>query len=928
MIPSDRPLSFVEDAAFAIGQGIPVTGVTSSEILAFARRIISEAIDEPPENEERESAGWDAHNRRKLDSAGQVISTIASSIASEASLRADLEVLACLAFALDGNVTAALLRARLAIELLQVNRLELAVVALGCPAAAIDCVAKLQSPEAVRLAQESHAVAAGFDTAPERVASAAAAYYWSQPSSSLGYLLSLALRAHERAREQRFDKVLKQVGFSDWQATGRNLARSGRAFALPSQVTALSAPGIFGRRGAFLVTLPTGSGKTMVGLLTAAASAANPSDVCVYIAPYHAIRRQATRAAQDVFGHRFEVGARVPKSVSDRPAIVIATPESFDRQLRSDPTILERVVAIVCDEAHTLGRDSRGLLTESLLSRFRVGRPVAMHPKMVLLSAVLDDSSGVDEWLTSADAGGIVESRWRPSAKRIAVWEPDGKLSWVRTVLTANDQRNLRTTVHTRIDPPFVDLGRGNPFAIDGPRWRKADANAALLATALFDRNPSPTLLVVGTKSRTRQLARAVAARLPDPDGVMARRDALSRHISAEYPLFSDLAALVRKGVAYHNASMPLHLRGLIESACEEMAFNFVCATTTLAEGADLPFGRCIVADWTFPVSHDRFQASLLRNIAGRCGRPSSHVAGETIIVEHIPPVAHASRKERRRELEAMLLEEVTVTSGFDSVLNGNRKSLDQLLSQAMATVSEHPGLDEPHRELLFDIVSARLAGEAVSAAVLRRVEDMLLGGEQPMATRNSPVTLSPLGQAVLHCSVFPSTALMLSKWVANDKGGADEVRLCTELLLACADAPELSESSAARVLRGKTVGNLPVRTSSLSDFLRLWLDGMAAPDIFGVLVSQDSRFQDDGLAECEEWIRGQRVEVSEIWRVRFEKFIDFARITACDFLPRALVSAKTMAEATVGLVEWTAKFDELALKLRRRAAELTELEE
>src|SRR5439155_12137594 len=62
-----------------------------------------------------------------------------------------------------------------------------------------------------------------------------------------------------------------------------------------------------------------------------------------------------------------------------------------------------------------------------------------------------------------------------------------------------------------------------------------------------------------------------------------------------------------------------------------------VAATTTLAEGVDLPFRCTILVDWlTWQGTEQRPIPSLLfRNVAGRCGRAGVFTEGDTIIFDN-----------------------------------------------------------------------------------------------------------------------------------------------------------------------------------------------------------------------------------------------------------------------------------------------------
>src|SRR5208337_2404592 len=94
---------------------------------------------------------------------------------------------------------------------------------------------------------------------------------------------------------------------------------------------------------------------------------------------------------------------------------------------------------------------------------------------------------------------------------------------------------------------------------------------------------------------------------------------------------------LLRRGVAYHNSTVPQEVRELIEESVKQRALKVVCSTTTLAEGVDLPFRVTIIADWlTWDVGKQKPMTGLLfRNVAGRCGRAGIYTEGDTIIFDN-----------------------------------------------------------------------------------------------------------------------------------------------------------------------------------------------------------------------------------------------------------------------------------------------------
>lgn len=80
---------------------------------------------------------------------------------------------------------------------------------------------------------------------------------------------------------------------------------------------------------------------------------------------------------------------------------------------------------------------------------------------------------------------------------------------------------------------------------------------------------------------------------------------------------------MLRRGVAYHNASLPSDVKQGLEEVIKARELDSVSATTTLAEGVDTPFRHTIVFEWMVGVKDKQAPMSplMFRNIAGRCVR-------------------------------------------------------------------------------------------------------------------------------------------------------------------------------------------------------------------------------------------------------------------------------------------------------------------
>jgi hypothetical protein len=917
-------IMFAENAAFAIQRSLPQYDVRREDLLSFARRLISEAIDDEPDQEELDEAGWENHNRRKFDSAARVLSSLASQSANDEPARRHLLVLSAIAFCLDGNQVSGLLIGRALLTLPDLSESLVVTLGVGCPLLASDCLRRenLQAL-ATEILQRAHAAIALPKRSAHEIVRLLVQFESARREPGLGSSLNLALRGLQSAEKLRFDSILASQPFPLRDALIKCLRENDRNLALPSQSAALGTPGLLGTSRPALVSLPTGAGKTLVGLITLASCLNEPDDIVVFLAPYLAIRRQVRDQATRLCGNAVTVASgSLPIRDIDGPTIIVDTPEAFDAKLRRNTTIRRRLRAIVLDEAHLLGSEARGMLADGLLTRLSLNLGATRETKVVLLSAVLDESEPVAQWLQQFGEPVQVRSRWRPAARRIGVWRGDGTLQWIRTLGSLTGRPNIQRVGSSRIEPVYPHLAFGHPKAASGPRFEQCDANVALLATALWNADQEKTLVVVGTRTRARLLARTIASRLEMREREYQYCELIKASIDRSHPEFADLKPLLDKGVAYHSAAIPVDLRTKLEIACSSGELWFVCATTSLAEGADLPFGRVLLADWTFPVgdgTHQPFPPSLWRNIAGRSGRPSSHIEGETIIVEEIPVVAFRSPGDRRSALWRMLIGKVVLESSLDAPLTRRRAVDEQLVSQAIAAIEENPAREEVHTELVNRLLAARTSDTDVVTDASAMVERRLLHGDDPIATRESPIRLTDRGRAMLVSPVLPdATDALMTLARSRKQAFRTPGQLCEALLFASAECADLSHTAMARLANGKTVKGLWIRRDELASVCDEWLQTASVRNLLTIQAERQNRITKASRADLATWLNGEKS--SDRWVTFDDKLSDFCRSVLSEYLPRAL-SAVTLGHSTEELsARWSIDIESVRATADRRA--------
>lgn len=182
----------------------------------------------------------------------------------------------------------------------------------------------------------------------------------------------------------------------------------------PLQALALKKHRILEHRRNIIVSAPTNSGKSLIGLLVLF-EAVRSGRRAVLLEPLRALAREKAdelkSIAEQLFGahgHSFSVqistgdyrldGDTFGSPPPDAGEIIIATPERFEAILRNpdyDPWV-ESIGAVCVDEAHLISSKRRGPTLEYLVTSLMC---LPVPPRLVLLSATLGDTESACEWL-------------------------------------------------------------------------------------------------------------------------------------------------------------------------------------------------------------------------------------------------------------------------------------------------------------------------------------------------------------------------------------------------------------------------------------------------------------------------------------------------------------------------------------------------
>ena len=173
----------------------------------------------------------------------------------------------------------------------------------------------------------------------------------------------------------------------------------------------------------------------------------------------------------------------------------------------------------------------------------------------------------------------------------------------------------------------FVELNSVDlPFRFRIEKGQRQPQLLANFSIALTQNNDS-TIVYVNEPTQAESTALALTELLPEtpnlPQRVTDLIDFLQNNVHVSYPLINCL----RRGVAFHYGAMPEIIRVEVEDLLRESLLQYVCCTSTLLQGVNLPAKNVVVFRPTrgrgSPLDKGGFW-----NLAGRAGRLMQEYSG------------------------------------------------------------------------------------------------------------------------------------------------------------------------------------------------------------------------------------------------------------------------------------------------------------
>ena len=387
----------------------------------------------------------------------------------------------------------------------------------------------------------------------------------------------------------------------------------------------------------YIISIPTASGKTVLGILPALKTILNGGKA-IYAAPLLSIQNEKVKEFKAFEEHGIKVGKH--PSNSDLSVMVF---ESFDALTRFSWNVLREVDTLIIDEFHMIGEYSRGPTLESAITRAKIINPSL---RIIALSATLKNIDEIEQWLD----GKTVEHNYRPVPLN-------------KEVLDAEmfNTKNKNDVIVKIVEKAIED----NSQALSFVSTRRFTESLATYVAKKIDKK---------TTKEQKQKFKQVADKLlevPKKKGSLPTTTCLK------------LAEAAEKGVVFHHAGLFNEQKEIIEDEFRKRNILMITATPSLMYGVNLPSKYVVIRDHTRWISNGPASIPVFdyEQMSGRAGRPQYDDVGYSYLV--------AKTMDEAFDLEARYVNgEIELTN---SKLIDNKDAIyKQIIAQIASSLSKN----------------------------------------------------------------------------------------------------------------------------------------------------------------------------------------------------------------------------------------------
>jgi len=391
----------------------------------------------------------------------------------------------------------------------------------------------------------------------------------------------------------------------------------------PLQTKAIERGLLERNKDSYVVSAPTGSGKTLIAELMSVKAISNDGKKALYLCPLRAL---ATEQYQNFKEKYSSLGMQVALSIGDYDSkdkrlgnydLIISSYEKADSLLRHDPEWLKDLDLLIVDEIQNID-SNRGPTLEVLISRIKHLKP---EVKILSLSATMPNSDQISEWINAE----TIKSNYRPVPLYEGIYHNG-------TIRFKGKENRIIDKKRRELDSIVLETLEKDEQSIVFANTRKNSESNAKRASKITEKK------VKKYTPRQKQKLIRTAQKI---------KNSLSRPTEQ----CKRLSKIVEKGSAFHHAGLVREQRNAIEEAFKEGLIKIIVATPTLAAGINLPTKRVVMnsmymytGQGSQPIPVNRYKQR-----AGRAGRPQYDKYGESIIL--------ARKKEEIKEFKEKYIE-------------------------------------------------------------------------------------------------------------------------------------------------------------------------------------------------------------------------------------------------------------------------------
>ena len=414
-------------------------------------------------------------------------------------------------------------------------------------------------------------------------------------------------------------------------------AKQGMIDLLPSQRDALNQNLLDVVSNVTVLQMPTSAGKSLLAEFNMLVTKALRQDAkIIYIVPSRALVNQVYF---DLKSDLQSLGLNIEKTSSaieidpnennflnsEKIDILVSTPEKLDLLIRRKHPSVDDVSLFVVDEAHTIQNGIRGARLELLLTLLRRERPNAKY--MLLSPFIKDAGKTITEWL---GGGNSIEIDWKPAEKLFVG-------------IDVHKTRRINEIKYEILNSPYSTFSVSQKGSFSNPieilSNGKKDSILEFSVNYFAKKDKTQLVLCWGKKTADNR-AEFIFNHIPEKQ-VSDEVNLVRKFIDDEIGRETTLTKVLSKGICTHHSGISDETKLLLEHLIRKKQINYVCATTTVAEGVNFPISSVFFDDYrkgrSIKGKKNVISSNDFWNISGRAGRTLVDNYGKIILPFNSP---------------------------------------------------------------------------------------------------------------------------------------------------------------------------------------------------------------------------------------------------------------------------------------------------